>query len=222
MRINTSRSIAMLAGVALCASAAFAAAPVVRFTIGTTPLSLPQPAGFCLPDAGQAPLADANASADIQNDTVASLLGCNRKPEIRPWSNYVLIKTPKALINRVFDKASALDELAGVFSGPNSPKFDDKDTQGIANDTERALGMRIEITGTFGYAGRDADCVYLAGPMQAEVSGRIVKGLVATCMTVAGGKLISVNLYQIAENPDVSAIKGMKAQARAIGVSIHR
>lgn len=58
--------------------------------------------------------------------------------------------------------------------------------------------------------------------MQAEVSGRIVKGLVATCMTVAGGKLISVNLYQIAENPDVSAIKGMKAQARAIGVSIHR
>lgn len=222
MHFNPSRSIAMLAGVAFCASAAFAAAPVVRFTIGTTALSLPQPAGFCLPDAGQAPLADANASADIQNDTVASLLGCNRNPEIRPWSNYVLIKTPKALVNRVFDKASALDELAGVFSGPSSPKFDDKVTQDIAKDTERALGLRIEITGTFGYAARDADCVYLAGPIQAQVQSKTVKGLIATCITVAGGKLIAVNLYQIAENPDLTAISGMKAQSRAIGLSIHR
>lgn len=149
-------------------------------------------------------------------------MGCNRNLEIRPWGNYLLIKTLKALINRVLDKASALDELAGVFPGPNSPKFDDKMTQDVAKETERALGLRIEITGTFGYAGRDSDCVYLAGPMQAQVSGKIVKGLIATCMTVSGGKQTGINLYQIDDNRDLAATKGMKEQVRAIGVSIHR
>lgn len=222
MHFNTNRLIVSLAGLVACAAVTVAAVPEVRFTIGATVLKLPQPAGFCEPTTDQAPLAEANANADIQNTTLATLLGCDRKPEIRAWSNYVLIKTPKALVNRVFDKAAALEELAGVFSGPDSPKFDDKVTESIANETERALGLRIKITGTFGYAGRDADCVYLAGPMQAQVEGKTVKGLIATCITVAGGKLLAVNLYQIAAEPDLAAINPMKAKARAIGVSIHR
>lgn len=222
MRFAANRSLTILAGVLACASAAVAAAPQVRFTIGTTPLALPQPAGFCPPDEGQAALAEANASADTQNLTVATLLGCNRNPAIRPWSNYILIKTPKALAGRVLDKATTLEEFEGVFAGPNSPKFDDKATQAIGKDTERALGVRVEVTGTFGYAGRDADCVYLAGPMQAQAEGRTIKGLIATCITVAGGKVVAVNLYQIAPEPDIKSIPAMKAQARAIGVSIHR
>ena len=222
MRIGIEGSLAVVVGALALASAAVAATPDIRFTIGSTLLALPQPTGFCLPTEDQAPLAEAIAAADNQNMTVSTLLACNRNPAILPWSNYVLIKTPTAMVGRVFDKASILDEFDGIFSGPNSPKFDDKTTQEVAKGTERALGVRVEVTGTFGYAGRDADCVYLAGPMQAQVEGRIIKGLIATCITVSWGKLVAVNLYKIAPNPDLTEINAMKAQARAIGITIHR
>jgi hypothetical protein len=222
MRFGNGTTPAAAAGLLALASAAVATVPEISFKVGAVALKVQQPMGFCPPSASEAPLATANADADPHNLTLATLLACNRAPEVRPWSNYVLIKTPTMLVNGSYEKAATLDQMATVFAGPNSPKFDDKMTDEIGTNTERAIGVRIEITGKYGYAGRDADCVYLAGPMQAQVAGRTVKGLIATCITVAGGKMIGINLYQIAETPDLAAIKTMKAQVRAIGLSIHR
>lgn len=222
MRVDMGRSFAAVAGMLVLANAAWAAVPEIGFKIGAVALKLPQPAGFCPPSASETPLAAASADADPHNLSLATLLACNRSPEVRPWSNYVLIKTPKMLANGTYEKVETLDQMNAVFAGPNSPKFDDKMTDEIGTNTERAMGVRIEITGKYGYAGRDADCVYLAGPMEAQVVGKTVKGLIATCITVAGGKMIGINLYQFAETPDLAAIKAMKAQVRAIGLSIHR
>lgn len=222
MRVSTARSLAAVAGMLVLTNAALAAVPEISFKVGAVALKLPQPSGFCPPSAQDAPMAAANANADPHNLTLATLLACNRSPEIRPWSNYVLIKTPNMLANGTYEKVETLDQMNAVFAGPNSPKFDDKMTDEIGTNTERAIGVRIEITAEYGYAGRDADCVYLAGPMQAQVVGKTVKGLIATCITVAGGKMIGVNLYHISAAPDMAALKAMKAQVRAIGLSIHR
>jgi hypothetical protein len=222
MHVSISRSLAAVVGVLALASPAVAAVPEIGFRIGAVALKLPLPSGFCSPSASDAPMAAANADADPQNLTLATLLACNRSPEVRPWSNYVLIKTPKMLAAGTYEKVAALNQMNAVFTGPDSPEFDEKMTDEIGTNTERAMGVRIEITGKYGYAGRDADCVYLAGPMQAQVAGKIVKGLIATCITVVGGKMIGVNLYHISEAPDLAAVKAMKAQVRAIGLSIHR
>ena len=222
MRFGKGWSFAAVTGILVLANTALAAVPEIDFKIGAVALKLPQPTGFCSPSDKDAPLAAASANADPHNLSLATLLACNRSPEVRPWSNYVLIKTPKMLANGTYEKVETLDQMNAVFAGPDSPKFDEKMTDEIGTNTERAMGVRIEITGKYGYAGRDADCVYLAGPMEAQVVGKTVKGLIATCITVAGGKMIGINLYQFAETPDLAAIKAMKAQVRAIGLSIHR
>lgn len=216
------RSVAAMVGLLACATAAYAAVPEATFKIGVVPLKMPIPEGFCLPNEDQASLAAANADADRQNVTLATLLACNRNPEVKPWSNYILIKAPVALANGWFERAATLNQMEQVLSGPDSPKFDAKATKEIAKETERALGVPIQITGTFGYAGRDAECVYLAGPMQAEAAGKTIKGLIASCITVTGGKMFAVNLYRIVETPDLAMLKEMKAQARQIALSVRR
>ena len=200
---------------------ALAGEKLLKLQIGTVRLVLPVPQGFCEPTGSMAALAKANASADPDNATVATLTACNRTPAIEPWQNYVLIKAPNGLINTAVPKETGLDQLDKIFSGPDSPKFDDAMAKEIADDTERTRGARIEITGQFGYAGRDKDCVYLAGPIQGKAAGveKVATGQIATCITVVGNRMFAVNLYEL---PAVSPIAKMKAQAHTIALSIHR
>ena len=200
---------------------ALAGEKLLKLQIGTVQLVLPMPQGFCEPTGSLLALAKANASADPENTTIATLTACNRTPAIAPWQNYVLIKAPTGLINTAVPKEVALAQMDTIFSGPNSPKFDDSMTQKTGDNTDKAFGTRIEITGQFGYAGRDTDCVYLAGPMQGKAEGveKIVTGQIATCITVVGSRMFAVNLYEL---PAVSPIAKMKAQAHTIALSIHR
>ena len=200
---------------------ALAAEKLLKLQIGTVRLVMPVPQGFCEPTGSMAALAKTNASADPDNATVATLTACNRTPAIEPWQNYVLIKAPNGLINTAVPKETGLDQMDTIFSGPNSPKFDDAMTKKTGDNTERVFGTRVEITGQFGYAGRDKDCVYLAGPMQGKAAGidKVVTGQIATCITVVGTRMFAVNLYEL---PAVSPMAKMKAQARMIALSIHR
>ena len=194
---------------------------LLKLQFGTVRLVLPVPQGFCEPTGSMAALAKANASADPSATTFATLTACNRTPAVEPWQNYLLIKAPNGLDKTPFTKAAGLDLVEKIFSGPNSPKFDDAMTQKTADNNERAFGTRIEITGQFGYAGRDTDCVYLAGPFQGRVEGvdKIADGQIASCITVVGARMFSVNLHEM---PAVSPIAKMKAQAHTIALSIHR
>ena len=221
MNRTTITALAIPALLAAGLGTALAGEKLLKLQFGTVRLVLPVPQGFCEPTGSMAALAKANASADPDNATVATLTACNRTPAIEPWQNYVLIKAPNGLINTAVPKETGLDQLDKIFSGPDSPKFDDAMAKEIADDTERTRGARIEITGQFGYAGRDTDCIYLAGPVQRRVEGvdKVATGQIASCITVVGARMFSVNLYEM---PAVSPIAKMKAQAHTIALSIHR
>ncbi len=221
MNRKTLTAFAIPAVLAATLGTALAAVKLVKFQIGAVRLVMPLPQGFCEPTGSMIGLAQAAAAADRQNVTVVTLLACNRSPKLEPWRNYVLIKAPIGLLNTAFSKQAGLNQMDQVFAGPNSPKFDEAMTQKIAEDSEQSLGAQVEIRGQFGYAGRDQDCVYLAGPMQGKVSGvdKVATGQIATCITVTGGRMFAVNLYEI---PAVKPISELKAQARQIALSIHR
>lgn len=208
--------LAAVAALGIVGTAA-AAEGSAAFTIGTVKLTMPVPEGFCVPTGMNADLAASNAEADQHGATLATFLACNRKPGIAPWSHYVLVKSPYAVKDMTVEKEAALAMLNAEGSGPNAPRFTDEMTEELAENTESAFGERIEIRGTFGFAGRDADCAYLVGPMQASVRGRTVNARVATCMTVAGGKMLSVNVYDFRL---VHTVPQLKAQARTIALSI--
>lgn len=200
---------------------ALAAEKVIQLNFGTVQLAMPVPQGFCEPTGVSAELAKANAAIDSDNTTLATLTACDRSSATEPFQNYVLIKAPNKLLNQPFLKVMALAQLDEVFSGPNSPKFDDAMSKKTGDNSERELGTRIEISGQFGYVGRDRDCVYLAGPVQAKAAefDKVATGQIATCITVVGNRMFSVNLYEV---PAVKPIGEMKKQALAIALSIHR
>lgn len=190
---------------------------IVEMQVGDQSLQFPLPMGFCEPASELRAYTQAMAASDPVNVTTSTLVACNRGPSVVWNSNYVLIKAPTRSLQMRTTKAEALPLLEAVFTGPDAPKFDEAMTNEIGNSTERTLGTRLEVRGAYGFAGRDADCVYLAGPLQVESQGKKVVGQVGSCITVAGGKLLTVNVYYTGSDDRIAALK---ASARDIAVSI--
>ena len=192
--------------------------PISRFRIGEVKLAMKTPKGFCAPTGLDLAQADALSRADERNLTVANLLACNRNPTVSPWSNYVLIKAPKFAIHTTVPKSDSLAQLDIEMQEPKDPNLDRKLTESIANSTEKNLGTRVEMQMEWQYSGRDADCVYMSGPIRGktDLSGR--SGQLATCMTVVGGRFFAVHLYEF---PATSSLEALKAQVHRIATSVH-
>lgn len=188
------------------------------FKIGEVDLAMQTPDGFCVPTALYAAQADALAKGDPQNVTVVTLLACDRSPAVSPWANYVLVKAPIIYLNAAVPKAEALAQIDAEMSRSKSSLIDDKMSEDIANSSEKTLGTRVEMRGSFAYAGRDTDCVYMAGPLQGKADGREKAGQLATCITVSGQRFFAVNIYEF---PAVKSIEALKAQVHDIAMAIH-
>lgn len=211
-------AIAVSAGLLYMAGTAEAAPAQVRFKVGETELAMPLPESYCEPTGRDIELAAMNASADPDNVTLATLLACTPLPNGSRWHRYVLLKVPRGVLAGTFQKQDFLAQMVAVFTGPNAPTLGEKETQEMARDTERALGRRIEIRGTYGYDGYDADCLYLAGPLQAQINDKLIKGQAASCFTVSGGKPFIVHVYEL---PPVTPLDKLKVKARDIANSVH-
>ena len=208
--------LAAVAALGIVGTAA-AAEGTAAFTIGTVKLTMPVPDGFCVPTGANADLAASTAEADRYGATLATFLACNRKPGIHPWSQYVLIKTPLGYQDRLFEKEPVLARMDAEGRGPNTPRLTEEMTEELAEQTENALGERIEMRGSYGYAGRDADCAYLAGPMQMTLRGQTLTARVASCVTIVGGKAVSVNIYDFRL---AYTVQQLTARTKAIALSI--
>lgn len=205
------------APLALTAVAAAAAEKMIGFTVGGTSLKMPLPAGYCEPTGELADFSDKIDALDKDNYTPITLVRCEKAGSRGAFEDYILIKSPKVAARSTFEKASGLAQLDQAVRQMNASGINETTADKFADDSERELGARIELEGKFGYAGRDQDCVYLAGPVAGSVNGTTVKGLVASCLTIAGGKLVSVNVYEMPAKTNIAA---MKVRARSIAVSI--
>ena len=197
---------------------ALAASGAVNFTIADRELAMPVPAGYCLPEGKAAEIAAMTARTDKDNKTLATFVDCKGQGTTAAMSNYVLVKSPNSAAEFTMDKAEALDLLAAAGTSPDAPKFDEDMANEVADDAEEAFGQRVELTGNVGYAGRDADCVYLAGrlALKSDPNGKSL--WLGACMTVAGGKVLTVYRYDARSTAKVA---DLKAHAKKVALSIH-
>lgn len=204
--------------VAAAAVPALAAIPAVMLQVGPSKLTMQLPTGFCVPRGYVAGVADAVAKADDMNVTLATLVNCEHQDDEGAMNNYLIIKAYKRALMLNFDKASTLDQLDKAAAGPNAPIADEQMLKGTTDSLEATTGQRMELAGKVAYAGRDADCIYLAGRMGLKDKPE-ASVLVAACTTIAAGKLITVYRYDSRPTADVTSLK---AQVRAIANSIHK
>lgn len=209
----------ILAGLAVVGSIpAVSAVPSIILQVGTSKLTMQLPQGYCVPRGYVAGVADAIARADEQNFTLATFIGCEHQDDEDAMKDYVIIKASKRAAMMNFDKASTLDQLNIVASSPKAPKADERMLKKTSDSIESATGQRLEFEGAIEYAGRDSDCIYLAGRMglKDKPEGSL---LVVGCTTVAGGKLITVYRYDARPIADVATLK---AETRNIAISINK
>lgn len=193
-------------------SAAPGEAGAITFAIGSADLSMDAPEGYCLPEGEFAALAEQTAAIDPQNDTLVSLVACNRTDGTEPWEDYILIKTPKAMRNT----SVGLDEfLREMEQAAQQGAFGDLPTSLDIDEMELQIDARA-----FGYAGTDDRCTYLSGTMTAQAAESTADALAATCMTVADSRMISVNVYDY-RTQNRSTVAQMRAFARQVAESVH-
>lgn len=197
---------------------ALAADDAVQFTIADKALAMPAPAGYCLPEGFAAEIAEKTAMIDDDNKTLATFVDCRGNGGPAAMANYVLIKSPNSAAKFAMEKDEALDLLESVGKSPNAPKFDEAMASKIADDAEETFGKRVELTGTVGYAGRDADCVYLAGRLALKDNPNGQSLWLGACMTVVGGKVLTVYRYDARSTAKVA---DLKAHAKKVALSIH-
>lgn len=197
---------------------AIAASGAVSFTIAERDLTMPIPVGYCLPEGRAAEIADMTARTDKDNMTLATFVDCSGQGTPAALANYVLVKAPYGAAKFNLEKAAALDMLAEIGNSKDAPKFDEDMANKVADDAEDAFGKRVELTGTLGYAGRDADCVYLVGRLALKNNPSNKSLWLGACMTVVGGKALTVYRYDASSTAKMAELK---SHAKQIALSIH-
>lgn len=189
----------------------------VSFAIGAQQLEMPLPDGYCLPTGIMATVAQVMAASDKSNLTLATFDACNDGNSENGMSRYVLIKVPNTAITAVTTKDQAFPALEAAFNAPTAPKFDAAMQEKVESGYRDTLGTSPTFTGNFGYSGKDADCLYLAGQIVVAGEGRTVPMHASTCITVAGSRIVTINSYAVAS---LRTVAELQAQSRAIAVSI--
>jgi len=183
------------------------------FRVGPVAFDLPVPAGFCLPQGEDAAAAQLIAASDRDNVTHASLLQCDEK---RRWVDYFLIKTPTTALvatmtNDAFQRA-AEPELAKGFNS-------DEITASVSKDVSETVQSKIDLKGQIVFLGKDETCLYLGAVFDVTgANGTAYTLAMAQCMTVVGGKMLSI--YRYGEGKDGKAVEALKPSAKALAQAI--
>lgn len=202
---------------AAAAPAAEAAASVATFDVADKHFTIPAPAGYCRPTGDLAVFDAQIASADPGNATLASFYACGRKPATLPVWEYVYVKAPHSAAGLTVSKVDALAAFVEVFNRPDAPRFDQTMSDTISENYDQAMGLQVEVNGTWGYIGSDADCVYIGGTVVTKGKGKVMPINGATCLSAVGGKVIAVNVYA---DPKAAGIPELQRRARTIFLTI--
>lgn len=196
-------SILGVAAATLFAAQGAQGAEQATFSVGGKRFLMPIPEGYCLPDGNDKTLLDATASGDKYNITPLALIRCDRRnhPE-GVGADYLLLKAPRELLEAEMSRPEFLKLVepemgkAKWQDGENDKLFGT-----VSQNMTDAMGSDIAITGTLGPQGVDDDCAYIGGKLNVEVAARKQVMLGGVCMTTVGGKVMTVNAYNIDGTP---------------------
>jgi hypothetical protein len=173
------------------------------FMVGGKRFAMPIPEGYCLPDGNDKKLLDATAVGDKYNITPLALIRCDRRnhPE-GVGADYLLLKAPRDLLDAEMSRPEFLKLVEPEMGKAN---WQDRESEKLLGDVSKnmtdAMGSDIAISGTLGPQGVDSDCAYIGGTLNVEVATRSQVMLGGVCMTTVGGKIMTVNAYNIEGTP---------------------
>lgn len=172
------------------------------------------PAAYCLPVGDDYVAAQRVAELDTSNHTAASLDLCGARGQ-----DYIHIKSPRQGAVLQMSKPDFIAEMSTFLMSEAGMAVAQQGMDDGAADVDAALGEDVYVGSTeITYAGRDSDCVYMAGRPVIAVNGRDTQALIATCLTIVDGRMFSVNVYDFTEKG--TPVETLKARSRTIAASI--
>lgn len=214
MRLFTMTIVALLSSTA-------AAAESVEFSVGGTMLSVPVPAGYCLPKGRDKETADILASGDKDNATLTTLIRCDQAESEKGVGNdYILIKSPRLVLGQTISRPDLLASLEAEFgkAGWQDGTIGSKATRDASNGLSEAFQTQVNIEGDIGVRGSDGDCAYVGGTLQFSGGGISYPIILGGCITSSGGKVVMVYSY---DDPGKGGgVIGKMRTARNVAMSI--
>lgn len=191
----------------------------IDFSIGKVVLTMPVPAGYCIPTGEDAALAQLVAAGDKNAVTHATLRRCGVKTTAGA-NDYTLIKTPVSMLVPVIDRAALIKELGSAFDNPVAvAELAATTRNGDAGaDLSKVLGTKIEIKGAITPLGHDDVCAYMGGQVAVSGAGTSYLQPTGVCITSIGGKMVTIARYGKDLAP--AAIATLLRGARAIALSM--
>lgn len=193
----------------------------VTFTVHDVTLTATIPAGYCVPMNTDRLIADTLASGDTVNVTLATLIRCDKAGRAEgPGNDYMLIKSPKAVLAATMPRAALLTALAGEYGKAEwqSGAMSKQATADAAKGLSDAINAPVDIKGDLAPRGTDGDCAYLGGTLNVnggEVSYPIIVG---GCITSAANKVVGVYAY---DDPGKGGgVAGKMQTARNVAMTI--
>lgn len=148
------------------------------------------------------------AAADTANVTHLTINACD--PQAR-WTDYFIVKTPVTLLSATITNEAFQKAMEPVFA----KRVDT--TKAIADTGKRTseiLQTETEIKGNIVPVGKDETCIYFGGVIDVTQPTQAISYTLAVvgCMTVIGGKVVTV--YRYGRGTDIEHVKVLMPSAR--------
>ena len=209
--------------VTMIASPVLADAPAAKtsfdFSVGGVALTLPLPAGYCLPTGKAAAVAELIAAGDTNSVTHVTLKRCDI--DLGTGSNdYTLIKTPTSALMTTIDRPALIKALGDQFADPVTlAQLAASLSDGKAGkDVSEVLHAKVEIKGDIKPLGHDDVCAYLGGQVNVKAEGAGYLQPTAVCITSVGSKVVTISRYGTDLKP--AAIVSLMRDARQIAETL--
>lgn len=167
--------------------------------VGTVALEMIPPTGFCAPATPEAKAgAQLTAAMDQDNMTLSTLIPCGATKMDGP--DYFLVKAPNAALAATYERETFMAELEKAMA---LPTFADPSTTNsrVEQNIEKVIGQRPDLTGGVKPLGRDKVCVYMGGVMSLTSGDISYSRAITACMTIVGGKIITIYRYSEGARP---------------------
>lgn len=190
--------IVLIAGMALNAGASSIKSHE-DIRVGTVPLRVPFPTGYCIPKGAEADRFEELAAPDHRNVTLLSLADCRG----HAGSNrYLIVKAPVAALDMTVERADAIKELSQAAEQPDFASEMKSMPKDVGAAKSEATGVRTNVVGEYRLRGHDDICVYFGGTMATSKLGATQNQAVGSCLTVVGKRLLELHAYKNSNDPN--------------------
>ncbi len=172
----------------------------IGFSIGGDAMTLPVPAGMCLPAPDQTALAQKLAASIPDTVTYVTLFDCSEKAAGGVPARILMVVAPTKLGIQRMDRATVLGSLGSISdkswaNAVNSPEVEAAQRKGAASMAGGEVLKDAKFDATLRPVDRDDLGFYLAGAVTVQVAGVTVTVPLAEAITSVNGHVVMLVAY---------------------------